>query len=98
MEPTLHDGDIVLARSRGRGREPRTGDIVCIRRPGEMQMIKRLGQANPERGGFRLSGDGAASAPAVDLGTVAPIHIAARAVLQISGSSIRLVRTPGPRA
>ena len=32
MEPSLRDGDLVLARRRG-GRAPRRGDIVVLRRP-----------------------------------------------------------------
>lgn len=94
MEPTLRDGDLVLARSGGRGRAPRTGDVVCIRRPNEPQMIKRLGPVDPA-GGFRLSGDGAASAPAIDLGVVTGEQIAARAIVRISGFGIHPIPPPG---
>jgi len=90
MEPTLLDGELVIARAAGKGRAVRTGDIVCIRRPGELLMIKRLGPGDAS-GGYLLSGDGAASAPAIDLGVVSVSHIIARAVARIPVGGLRIV-------
>ncbi len=92
MEPTLRDGDHVLVRSHGRARPVRTGDVVCIRRKGEPQMIKRLGRRSADSR-FHISGDGAASAPSVDLGTVSPEQIVARAILRISDKGVRFIHS-----
>ncbi|MDE1173183.1 MAG: S24/S26 family peptidase [Parvibaculaceae bacterium] len=92
MEPTLCDGDHVLVRRPGRWRPARPGDVVCIRREGEAQLIKRLGRRTPG-GGFHLSGDGAVSAPSVDLGTVGREQIVARAILRISDRGVHFIRS-----
>lgn len=92
MQPTLRDGDYALARLAGHGRTPRSGDIVCLRRPNEIQMIKRLGLRRDD-GSFQLSGDGGSSAPAVDLGSVKLSHIQARVVMRIGINGIRAIRT-----
>jgi signal peptidase I len=41
MEPTLHDGDVVLAFARA---TPRTGDVVVVERPERLgfEMVKRV--------------------------------------------------------
>jgi phage repressor protein C with HTH and peptisase S24 domain len=90
MLPTLGDGDYVIVRQRDRGRAPGEGDVVCLSRRGEPRLIKRLGAASDD-GRFRLSGDGAASQPSIDLGTVAARDIEGRVVARITGSSIRRV-------
>lgn len=91
MAPLLADGDHVLLRRYGRLRRPRSGDVACIARPGEPMLIKRLGaHAGNER--FHLSGDGAASAPAIDLGLASGEEIVGRAVVILSGNRIRPVR------
>lgn len=91
MFPTLDDGDHVLLNRYGRFRRPRPGDVACIRRGDEPMLIKRLG-ARDGQGRFGLSGDGAASAPAIDLGYASEREIVGRAVLCVSGSCIRLIR------
>lgn len=91
MAPLLADGDHVLLRRYGRLRRPRSGDVACIARPGEPMLIKRLG-ARSEDGRFRLSGDGAASMPAIDLGLASAEHLLGRAVAILSGNRIRPVR------
>jgi len=92
MAPALDDGDHVLLKRYGRFRRPRPGDVACIRRGDEPMLIKRLG-ARGSDGRFGLSGDGAASAPAIDLGFAAEHEIAGRAVLRLSGNRLRLVRS-----
>lgn len=82
MEPTLCDGDLVIAQRQGHGRRVREGDVVYLHRPKDRPMIKRLGPETPE-GAFALSGDGVASAPSIDLGTVSPPHIRARALARV---------------
>ncbi|MCF4165838.1 S24/S26 family peptidase [Zavarzinia compransoris] len=84
MAPTFRDGDIAVGRLPGHGRPPRPGDVVCVRRPGELQMIKRLGPRAAD-GRFRLSGDGPASAPSIDLGGVSECQIVARVVVRVPG-------------
>lgn len=91
MAPLLADGDHVLLRRYGRLRRPRPGDVACIARPGEPMLIKRLGPRS-EDGRFRLSGDGAASMPAIDLGLASAEHLLGRAVAILSGNRIRPVR------
>jgi hypothetical protein len=91
MAPSLDDGDHVLLKRYGRLRRPRPGDVACIRRGDEPMLIKRLG-AHDADGRFGLSGDGAASAPAIDLGVVADHEIVGRAVLRLSGNRIRPIR------
>lgn len=94
MEPTLREGDIVLGRTAApdRGRPARSGDVVCVRMADGTTMIKRLGVRLPN-GGYRLSGDGVASAPAIDLGIVPESRIIAQAVLRIGPDGIGLLRT-----
>ena len=91
MAPALDDGDHVLLKCYGRFRRPRRGDVACICRTDEPMLIKRLGARGAD-GRFGLSGDGAASAPAIDLGFVADHEIVGRAVLRLSGNRIRPVR------
>lgn len=93
MAPSLDDGDHVLLRRYGRFRRPRPGDVACIRRADEPMLIKRLGTRDAD-GRFALSGDGAASAPAMDLGFAADHEIVGRAILRLSGNRIRLIRHP----
>lgn len=90
MVPMLNDGNHVLLKRYGRFRRPRPDDVVCIRRGDGPMLIKRLG-AYDEAGRFRLSGDGAAFAPAVDLGFTYEQEIVGRAVLRVPGSRIRPV-------
>ncbi len=91
MAPSLEDGDHVLLKRYGRFRRPRSGDVACIRRGDEPMLIKRLGPRGSD-GRFGLSGDGAASAPAIDLGFAADHEIAGRAVLRLSGNRVRAIR------
>lgn len=91
MVPTLEDGEHVLLKRYGRFRRPRTGDVTCIRRGDEPMLIKRLGTCD-EHGRFGLSGDGAASAPAIDLGYASEREILGHALLRLSASCIRLIR------
>jgi len=93
MAPSLNDGDHVLLRRYGRFHRPRPGDVACICRNDGPMLIKRLGPRSVD-GRFGLSGDGAASAPAIDLGFAADHEIVGRAILRLSGSRIRLVRRP----
>lgn len=90
MMPTLDDGDHVLLKRYGRFRRPRQGDVACIRRGDGPMLIKRLG-ARDENGQFGLSGDGAASAPAIDLGYASEDEIVGRAVIRMSGSHLCLM-------
>jgi hypothetical protein len=90
MVPTLDDGDHVLLKRYGRFHRPRQGDVACIRRCDAPMLIKRLG-ARDGQGRFGLSGDGAASTPAIDLGYASGQEIVGRAVLYVCGSSIRLI-------
>jgi len=53
-------------------------------------LIKRLG-ARDGQGRFGLSGDGAASAPAIDPGYAPEREIVGRAHLRASGSRIRIL-------
>jgi len=96
MAPALADGDYVLLTRYGQLRGPRTGDVVCIARPGELVMIKRLGEQSKD-GRFQLSGDAAASMPSIDLGLVAAHEIIGRAVLRISGNAIQWIQTKPTR-
>lgn len=89
MIPTLQDGDYVILR-RERAQAYRTGDVVCIRRAGEPLLIKRL--AKDAGDGFRLSGDGPASQPSIDLGIVTRREIEGRAVARITGATMQLIR------
>lgn len=91
MAPSLDDGDHVLLKRYGRFRRPRPGDVACIRRKDEPMLIKRLGARGAD-GRFALSGDGAASAPAIDLGFAAEHEIVGRAVLHLSGNRLRPIR------
>ena len=91
MVPSLDDGDHVLVKRYGRFRRPLPGDVACIRRGDEPMLIKRLAARGPD-GRFGLSGDGAASAPAIDLGFAADHEIVGRAVLRLSGNRLRTVR------
>ena len=92
MVPALQDGDHVLLKRYGRFRRPRPGDVACIRRGDGPMLIKRLG-ARDGQGRFGLSGDGAASAPAIDLGHASEREIVGLALLRLSGSRIRLIRS-----
>lgn len=91
MMPTFCDGDYALVRRLVRGRSPGTGDVVSLQRGGEARLIKRLG-IRLANGRFRLSGDGAASQPSVDLGTVCIHEIEGVVVARLSGSRISLIR------
>ena len=90
MAPLLADGDYVLLKRYGKSRSPRTGDVVCVARKGELTLIKRLGE-RLEDGRFRLTGDAASSAPSVDLGLVDVNALIGRAVISISGNRIRKI-------
>ncbi len=92
MAPLLADGDHVLLKRYGRFRRPRSGDVACIARAGEPLLIKRLGERAAD-GQFGLSGDGATSAPAIDLGLAADHEIVGRAILSLSGNRIHLIRS-----
>lgn len=91
MAPLLGDGDYVLLRRYSRSRPPRSGDVACIARVGQPLLIKRLAGRH-EDGRFRLSGDGAASAPSIDLGLAAEHEIIGWAVISVSGNRVRVVR------
>lgn len=92
MVPTLDDGDYVLLKRYGRFRRPREGDVACIRRGVAPMLIKRLGACGGD-GRFGLSGDGAASARAIDLGHASEREIVGRAVLCLSRNRIRPLRS-----
>ena len=94
MAPSLDDGDHVLLKRYGRFRRPRPGDVACICRGDEPMLIKRLGTRGAD-GRFGLSGDGAASAPTIDLGIAADHELVGRAVLRLSGNRVRLIRGGG---
>jgi len=91
MVPTLDDGDYVLLKRYGRFRRPRPGDVACIRRGDGPMLIKRLG-ARDGQGRFGLSGDGPASAPAIDLGHASECEIVGRAHFRLCGRRIRSIR------
>jgi hypothetical protein len=91
MMPTLNDGDHVLLKRYGRFRRPQPGDVACIRSGGgEPMLIKRLitrdGNAR-----FGLAGDGAASAPAIDLGYASEREIVGRRRFPVSDNRIRVM-------
>jgi nickel-type superoxide dismutase maturation protease len=54
MEPTLHDGDWIIARRDGRAG---VGDVVVVEHPGRpgMLIVKRVQRAGPE--GYWVVGD-----------------------------------------
>ena len=82
MAPALRSGDLVLGR---RFRRPpgscSVGSIACIQHQGLGLIIKRLIAYDED--GFRLRGDGATSAPSMDLGVVRPEQILGRVVWRL---------------
>ena len=91
MVPTLGDGDYVLLKRYGRFRRPRPGDVAFTRRGEGPMLIKRPGERDGQ-GRFGLFGDGATSAPAVDLGYAPEQEIVGCAILGVSGSRIDPMR------
>jgi phage repressor protein C with HTH and peptisase S24 domain len=88
MAPTIPDGAYVLLRTYGRRRRPRPGDICMFRSDDERRMIKRLTRQTDE-GRFSLRGDGALSAPEIDLGSVAEQDMLGRVLFVIRPHGVR---------
>lgn len=91
MVRTLDDGDRVLLKPYGWFRRSRTADVACIRRRDGPMLAKRVGD-HDSQGRFGLSGDGAASARAIDLGYASDRKIVGRVLFRLSESRIRLIR------
>ncbi|TAJ84856.1 MAG: hypothetical protein EPO10_25790 [Reyranella sp.] len=89
---TIDAGAHVLLKRYGRFCGPRTGDVACIRRGDGPMLIKRLA-ARDRDGRFGLSGDGPASAPAIDLGCASEREIVGRVVLRLSCKTICLIHS-----
>lgn len=83
MIPTLEDGNHILLKRYGRFGRPWKGDVACIRRGDGPMLIKRLG-ARDGHGRFGLSGDSAASAPAINLAHASERETVGRAVFHLS--------------
>ncbi len=83
MAPTLEDGDYVIVRDYGPGRRrPRVGDIALLDHPRLGRLLKRL--ADESDGHFSLIGDGVATTPSIDLGSVPPERLLARVVWRVA--------------
>lgn len=91
MAPTLDDGDYALARIPSSRRQPVIGDVVLFQRNGERPMIKRLAD-KADNDSFLISGDGALSAPRVDLGPVKKDDIQACLVVGITPTGLRSLK------
>ncbi len=82
MAPTLDAGAYVLLRRYSDSRPPRQGDICVFRAATGQMMIKRVRrEIGPGR--FEVRGDGALSAPSIDLGPVSTQDMAGRVVFTL---------------
>jgi nickel-type superoxide dismutase maturation protease len=80
MEPGLHAGDLVIARTMDARAHLKVGDVVVARHPErpELEIIKRI-HAIDDAGKLFLTGDNPArSTESVDFGWVPRDHILAR--------------------
>ncbi len=88
MAPTLDAGAYVLLRHYSDSRPRRQGDICVFRTSAGQMMIKRVRrEIGPGR--FEVRGDGALSAPSVDIGPVAAQDMFGRVVFTLRSRKTR---------
>ncbi len=88
MAPTLDAGAYVLLRRYSGRRRPQRGDICVFRTSTGQLMIKRVRrEIGPGR--FEVRGDGALSAPGIDIGPVAGQDMLGRVVFTLRSRKTR---------